>query len=503
MSLPTSPDFSEPAQQPTRSNDDGIARALLDLLYQNALLGCLIIWLTSITLCWLHYEQVDQRYALAWLCYMLTVATIRFFLARKYSHQIISKSEFSTWLLRFRIGLAFTCVGWLSTLFVFMPNDTAYQFATALVLAGMAAGGVAVLASDRVSFAMHTISTVVGGGIFLFSQPTSLHHAMGFMAMIITLGLIRSANYMHAALLNALRLAEDKTRIASELRDANDAIAKTNTSLVTEIEVRHQVEAELVSAKDAAIEANRAKGTFLSNMSHEIRTPLNGVIGLIELLETTKLDNEQTMHIRHIKTSAWALLDVISDVLDFSKIDAGRMLAHIEPHMLRDLLESCIDIVRPGATKKSVHIIFNADSSLPERVLTDSVKLRQILLNLIGNAVKFTDHGDVRVSARFDFDNQSATLGRLHITIIDTGIGISDASMAKLFQPFVQADDSAARRFGGTGLGLVIAKELITLLNGELRFTSQIGIGTVVEITLPMECTELVARSPAKLSYVR
>lgn len=503
MSLPTSTDFSEPARKPARAYGDGIARALLDLLYQNALLGCVMIWLTSITLCWLHYDQVDTRYALAWLCYMLTVATIRYFHARNYRHQKISSSQFSTWVLRFRIGLAFTCIGWLATLFVFMPNDTAYQFATALVLAGMAAGGVAVLSSDRLSFAMHTASTVVGGGIFLFSQPTSLHHAMGFMAMIITLGLIRSATYMHAALLNALILADDKTRIASELRDANAAIAMTNKNLLSEIEVRQQIETELVSAKDAAIEANRAKGTFLSNMSHEIRTPLNGVIGLIELLETTKLDNEQIMHMRHIKTSAWALLDVISDVLDFSKIDAGRMTAHIEPHMLRDLLESCIDIVRPSATKKSVFIIFNADSSLPERVLTDSVKVRQILLNLIGNAVKFTDHGDVRVRARFDLDEQSTIFGRLNITVIDSGIGISDASMAKLFHPFVQADDSAARRFGGTGLGLVIAKELITLLGGELRFTSQIGIGTVVEITLPMERTDLVARSPVKLSYVR
>ncbi len=501
MNQPSSPSIVNEANLQSGIDGDGIARALLDLLYRNALLGSLIIWLTSITLCWLQFEQVDKFQAITWLCYMLTVSAIRYFLARRYSLTTIRHREINIWTSRFRLGLAFTCLGWLGTLLVFMPNDPAYQFATALVLAGMAAGGVAVLSSDRLAFAMHTVSTVVGGAAFLFSQQTSLHYAMGFMALIITLGLVRSASFMRTALLNALYLAEDKTRMALALSEANAAIAKKNNDLIAEIEARQKIETKLLIAKEAAEAANRAKGTFLSNMSHEIRTPLNGVIGLIELLETTKLDNEQKMHIQHIKTSADALLDVISDVLDFSKIDAGRMDAHIEPHALNGLLKSCVDIIRPAATKKAVVIIFVADPSLPEYVLTDSVKVRQILLNLIGNAVKFTEHGDVRVTATFVLDEKSTTHGRLNIAIIDSGIGISEASLQKLFSPFVQADDSVSRRYGGTGLGLVIAKQLIALLKGKLLFTSQIHIGTVAEVTLPMERTSSLPRRQTTFAY--
>lgn len=476
---------TEPRQQDVQGEID-ISHSLLDLLYRNALLASFIVTAVSATLCWMHREHTPLAWLAMWMLFMAAVSIGRYALSRRYFAAHATNADVPKWRTRFRIGLTLSSLGWFATIFLFMPADSqAHQFATGMVLAGMAAGGVAVLSADRVSFYIHTGLTVIAGGVFMLLQQSQLAFFFGVLGLLVGLGLARGANYMHATLVDALVLAIQKSQLANQLVAANEVVAENNRRLEAEIAERTRVEGALIQARDEADVANRAKSTFLANMSHELRTPLNGVVGAGELLKLTRLDEEQERYVNVIQSSSDVLLGVISDVLDFSKLDAGRMTLHMANCELRYLLNSCVDMVRLSAQSKSLHLHVDVDSRVPVNVVTDSVKLRQILLNFMSNAIKFTDRGGVTMHV--SFERNSASEGLLFVTITDTGIGMSEQTLAKLFKPFTQADDSATRRFSGTGLGLVIAEQLIVLLNGNLKVTSQEGVGTTIHVTLPME----------------
>ena len=249
---------------------------------------------------------------------------------------------------------------------------------------------------------------------------------------------------------------------------------------------RQQVETE--RARDAAEAANQAKSTFLATMSHEIRTPMNGVIGTAELLEREPLSERQKRLVGTVRTSAAALLRIIDDVLDFSKIEAGRMELEEAPFSLRGLVEGTAETLSVQAERKGLTIAAIVEPGTPDLLSGDATRVRQILFNLIGNATKFTDAGAIRVDAR-----ALSTAGnrlRLALSVVDTGIGMSAEQMARLFQPFAQADSSTTRRFGGTGLGLSIVRRLAELMGGEATVESTPGKGSTFTVTLDLGLAE-------------
>ena len=250
--------------------------------------------------------------------------------------------------------------------------------------------------------------------------------------------------------------------------------------------------AKLKDKNNQLEKAVEVKSMFLANMSHEIRTPMNGVIGVLEMvLKNSSLDIKTIESLSLAKSSAKSLLGIINDILDFSKIEAGKLSIEHTQFNLLNLVEEIIEISSFSAYEKGLEIIFITDPQLPKKITSDPTRLRQVLNNIIGNAIKFTEEGEVCIKLNYHQDSKLLT-----IDVADTGIGIVESNLAQLFTSFSQADNSTTRKFGGTGLGLAISKELTTLMGGDITVKSEINVGSTFSITLPVNYESNISISP-------
>ena len=256
---------------------------------------------------------------------------------------------------------------------------------------------------------------------------------------------------------------------------------------------REDVECQLQSAKIAADKANSARGEFLSTMSHEIRTPMNAILGMAGLIRTTPLDAQQDSFAKGIEESAQSLMNIIDDVLDFSKIDAGKLEIEARDVELLAIVEASVEVLAARAREKGVRLSSYIDPRLPEVLRGDPGRLRQILLNLLSNAVKFTALGEIAVSVKLVGEVPGQC--RIRFQVTDTGVGIDSCSLGKLFMPFTQADGSVTRKYGGTGLGLSICKRLVSLMGGEIGVESRAGHGSAFWFELAMPIVKRADRS--------
>jgi len=288
-------------------------------------------------------------------------------------------------------------------------------------------------------------------------------------------------------------LCRASKRAESEVRRLNEELEtrviertalfeSANRDLQNEIQERKRIEKDLLRSKEAAEAATVAKSAFLANMSHEIRTPMNAVIGLTGLLLGTELNSEQHDYVKTIRTSGDALLSIINDILDYSKIDNGKMELEIQPFDVLSSVEDAIDLVASSASEKGLTIAYNIDNNTPKTIIGDPTRLRQILANLLSNAVKFTVSGEVNISVLAEYLKDGRY--EIHFKVMDTGIGIPENKMNCLFQSFSQVDLSTTRRYGGTGLGLAISKRLVEMMGGRIWAESELGKGSTFHFTI-------------------
>ncbi len=251
--------------------------------------------------------------------------------------------------------------------------------------------------------------------------------------------------------------------------------------IVQDITKRKQTEIEIRKIKDDVLLANKAKAEFLANISHEIKTPMNTIMGMVHLAQQTESPVKQKDYLKNIQISAENLLNIINDILDFSKIEAGKLQLKSVPFQLDDVLKKLIDLLALKADEKGIEFLISWDIDTPRTLLGDPLRLNQILLNLIGNAIKFTENGEIII--RIEKISEQASKTVLQFSIKDTGIGMSEEQISRLFKPFTQADTSMTRKFGGTGLGLSISKQIVELMGGQISVVSQFGKGSIFRFT--------------------
>ncbi|OGQ88790.1 MAG: hypothetical protein A2512_04100 [Deltaproteobacteria bacterium RIFOXYD12_FULL_56_24] len=406
--------------------------------------------------------------------FLLRITAIFFYRRKQQGREPISMG----WVQAYIVLLLLTGLMWgLGVIFFFKPNAIMEQMAVIFIVAGLTAGAIPILAPLRRLYYAYIAGPLLPLIYLLLQQEGHYYSVLASVIVLYTLMLINSANRLQQSLVSALEMGFANELLVADLRQAGTESEALNLALVAENERRKATEGELVKALDAAEAAGRAKDEFLANMSHEIRTPMNGILGTLQLLQDTKMVGAQAEYVKVALSSADGLLAILNNILDFSKIAAHKLQLEDIPFNLRAVVEELVVLHSSEAQAGNLALRAEIDPQLPEMLMGDPTRIRQVLANFMTNAIKFTERGEVLVRVRC----MSAVASRvmLRLEICDTGIGIPPEKQENLFQRFTQADGSTTRKYGGTGLGLAIVRQLVLMMDGKIGVESEAGRGSV------------------------
>src|SRR5947208_897661 len=347
-----------------------------------------------------------------------------------------------------------------------------------VILAGLIASALTTLAADPLSIRGFLAGIALPVFVSLATSDQPHHQAAAIVVAVFTLGMAVVARRAHLTLVDHLQVT---------------------ARLAVSEEAAKRAEAVMRDARDLAERLARARSAFLANMSHEIRTPMNAVLGFVELILDTELTQEQRRALELVRSSSEALLMILNDILDYSKIEADHLELEAIPFDVSKVVHATASLLAVRARERHLELLAEVTPEVPRAVRGDPTRLRQVLMNLIGNAIKFTEQGEVVVSVTTALVSDDAV--QLRFGVRDTGIGIAPEHMGTIFQEFTQADASMTRRYGGTGLGLAISRRLVALMGGELAVTSEVGHGSEFSfaLTLPLEAAQAAARATVSL----
>jgi signal transduction histidine kinase/CheY-like chemotaxis protein len=424
-------------------------------------------------------------------------ATIHHFQLYKVEKTRLSTDVLKRWYL---LAVLFIGMGWGITSTLMFPYSQIDQIVLAFILVGVSASGVTYSQVAWVYFGFVGF-VLMPLTLRLFTIGDQVYYALSAMTVFF-LGVMTMAAYrMNKASTDALTLSYKNEELINNLTNARNDLESLNTDLTDQVEYAKKIESELKGARDEAERMSHAKGEFLANMSHEIRTPMNGVIGTLQLLEDTELDESQHDYVNIALKSADALLNILNDILDLSKIEAGKLEFEEVPFELSEIVRDLVVLHSLIAEQKGIVLRSEIDEELPKIVVGDPTRMRQILVNLISNAIKFTSEGEVCVRVSVKLKDKNDVLVRVEVS--DTGIGIPMDKHQRLFLAFTQADGSTTRKFGGTGLGLTIVRQLVEMMRGKLSIDSELGKGSKFSFVVPMGIakSQVVAKQAEVLAY--